>query len=220
MMGSGSVPMTTTNQILENAERLLDDALYLHAAGKGRSAAALAVIGLEQFGAFLEAETRASFPDASAVIGIFGSQANAHAKRQDALAANIMNFVLSSLVVTFLAERYVLETGARNADHFLEWAIKQKSVKITDEQKQRMRESKELRIASILLDMAQKNRLKSMREFGFYANSDQTFSQSTLNEFMDVVLQVRQIFVESRKWIMSETIGIAGINMSTEISSG
>ena len=77
--------MSTTGDLLSNAERLISDAEYLHAEGRARSAATLIVVALEQLGAFVEVLTREKYPEATVHMGIFGSNANAHAKRQDAL---------------------------------------------------------------------------------------------------------------------------------------
>ncbi|WP_457488976.1 hypothetical protein, partial [Tardiphaga sp. P5_C10] len=84
------------SNILTNAERLISDAEFMHAGKRSRSAATLIVIALEQLGAFVEALTRETYPDAGVHMGIFGDRANAHARRQDALAGHIMNYAFGA----------------------------------------------------------------------------------------------------------------------------
>jgi hypothetical protein len=96
--------MADTKEYIANAERLLSDAQHLHEQGRSRSAATLIVV-LEQMGEFVEALTRVSYPDAEVHMGIFGYKANAHAKRQDALAGHVMNYALSAFVIRTMAKR-------------------------------------------------------------------------------------------------------------------
>lgn len=58
---------------------------------------------------FVEALTKASYPNAEVHMGIFGAKANAHAKRQDALAGHVMNYAFGAFHTRTMAKRYVLE---------------------------------------------------------------------------------------------------------------
>jgi hypothetical protein len=76
--------MTSSTEILTNAERLISDAEYLCADGRRRSAATLIVHALEQMGEFVEVLTLEQYPNAEVRMGIF-DRPNKHAKRQDAV---------------------------------------------------------------------------------------------------------------------------------------
>jgi len=100
-----------SSDILGNAGRLLSDAQHLHEAGRSRSAATLVVTALEQLGAFVEALTTEKHRGAIAHIGIFGDRPNAHARRQDVLAAHVLNYALGQLVKQFAFEVFFRKTG-------------------------------------------------------------------------------------------------------------
>ena len=102
--------MITPTDLLANAERLISDAKHLLAGNRSRSAATLVVVALEQMGAFVEVFTKEQYPDASVHMGVFGKGANAHAKRQDALAAHVMNFAMGSFPVKAVIENTLLRT--------------------------------------------------------------------------------------------------------------
>src|SRR5215468_7867188 len=85
-----------TDDILANAERLLDDARALYDGGRTRSAATLVAHALEQLGAFAQAFTLEKYPDVTVRLGLFGDKPNAHARRQDALVAHVYHFAFGS----------------------------------------------------------------------------------------------------------------------------
>src|SRR5215469_1873833 len=97
--------------ILANAERLISDARHLHEVGRTRSAATLVVVALEEFGEFVEVATKEKFPKAVVHMGLFGGKANAHAKRQDALAAHVLNWTMGQLTNQFCWEIFAGKTG-------------------------------------------------------------------------------------------------------------
>ena len=70
------IQMASEN-ILENADRLISDARFMHEAGRSRSAATLVVVALEQMGSYVEELTRERYPNGVAHMGIFGDRANA-----------------------------------------------------------------------------------------------------------------------------------------------
>jgi AbiV family abortive infection protein len=106
----------TPNDILTNADRLIADAKYLHEDGRSRSAATLVVVALEQCGSFVEELAKEKFHEPIVHLGIFGKKANEHAKRQDALAAHLLNFTMTRLTQGFAFEQFFKQTGCGDTD--------------------------------------------------------------------------------------------------------
>ena len=205
--------MTKSGDILSNAERLISDAVHLHGEGRSRSAATLIVVALEQLGAFVEALTREKYPKAVLHIGIFGDRANAHAKRQDALAAHVLNFVMGQQSAYCLWERYFEETKSADCDPdtFLKWLLACGPIEFTPAQKERERNSPDVIAANALMQAVSTQRLKHLREYGLYENAARTFSDASVGEIIELAARVREIL--SRAPVLPETMGIAGINM-------
>src|SRR5690349_2757228 len=109
------------DDILANAERLISDAKHLHEVGRTRSAATLIVVALEELGEFVEAAAKEKYPEAVVHMGLFGDKANAHAKRQDALAAHVLNWKMGQLTNQFCWEIFVDKTGCGDSVKFLQW---------------------------------------------------------------------------------------------------
>jgi hypothetical protein len=203
--------MSQSADVLSNAERLISDAAHLHAEGRSRSAATLIVVALEQLGAFVEILTREKYPNAVLHIGIFGEKANAHAKRQDALAAHVLNFALGAQTVMCLAEKYYEETEGADPEGILEWAKTALSIEFSPAQKKRMKECPDVVVAYKLMDAVKTSHLKSLREYGLYEDTGVMFSDASVGEMIVLTAKVREIL--SRAPILSETMKIAGINM-------
>jgi hypothetical protein len=202
------------DRILANAERLIADARYLYGAGRGRSAATLIVVALEQFGSFIEELTKERYPNTTVHMGIFGDDANAHARRQDALAGHVLNYILGQFFISFLAETFYKKTGCGDAEKFMQWSVKAAApMDFTEEQKQRMKDSEEMKSASLLMQLVRDNRLKEIREFGFYENSKRRFSLAAIQQVMELAESVQKILVESRKAVVPHPMEMAGINM-------
>ena len=188
----------TPNAILENAERLVADARHLYDVGRGRSAATLAVGALEQFGSYIEELTKEKYPNAVLHLGIFGEKANAHGRRQDALAGHILNYALGSLTIPFLFEVFYAKTGCCDAEQFTQWLkFAPMPMEFTAEQKQRMKVSKEMKAASLLMQMVRENRLKELREFGLYEDSKFRFSTASIQQVVELAETVKDILIDS-----------------------
>jgi hypothetical protein len=203
--------MSKATDILSNAERLISDAAHMHAEGRSRSAATLIVVALEQLGAFVEALTKEKYPEAVLHIGIFGDRANAHAKRQDALAAHVLNFVLGEQMALCLAEKYVEETKGAGPEGFLKWPEGAPPFEFDPAQKDRMRKSPDVITGNALMQAVSTSRLKHLREYGLYENAARTFSDASVGQVIELAAQVRKIL--SRAPVLPETMQIAGINM-------
>jgi hypothetical protein len=204
----------TSDNILENADRLISDARFMHETGRSRSAATLAVVALEQMGSYVEELTREKYPDAVAHMGIFGDRANAHSKRQDALAAHVLNVAMGDLTIDFLWEIFLDKThGCCDGDKFLQWIQRSMPVEFTAEQKQRMKDSRELNAASLLMHLVRQDHLKKLREYGLYENSKFRFSTESIQKVIELAGQVRAILMRSAELVTSEPMKLAGINM-------
>jgi hypothetical protein len=203
--------MSTPGEILANAERLISDAEHLHAQGRARSAATLIVVALEQLGAFVEALTREKYPDAVVHMGIFGANANAHAKRQDALAAHVMNFAFGQFAVETLSERFVQE--GRDGEEFTSWLIRTQPYLLSEKQKLEQRQCPEIAAAHVLMHLVRTNRLKDLREFGLYENTDKKFTDDEIRQTIGLTSRVRQIL--SKSWVVPEVMQLKGVNLPT-----
>jgi hypothetical protein len=205
--------LSRSSDILSNAERLSSDAAYLHAAGRSRSAATLIVVALEQLGAFVEALTKETYPEAVAHIGIFGDRANAHAERQDALAAHLLNFVLGEQTSICLWEKYLEETKDTDLDpeRFLKWLLAKPSIEFDPAQKERTRKNPDVVAANTLMHVVSTNRLRHLREYGLYENATLKFSDTFVGNIIELTAQARVIL--ARAPVLPEAMQIAGINM-------
>jgi AbiV family abortive infection protein len=203
----------TPADLLTNAERLISDAEFLFKHGRVRSAATLVVVALEQMGAFVETSTKAEYPDAVVHMDIFGKNANAHAKRQDALAAHVMSFALGSFAIKIGTEDFILTHGrAASDDEFIEWMTKRhRKGGFTEKQKQEMREYPDLVVANTLLQALRINRLQQLREYGLYEDANKQFSDTAVAQVIDLAAKVREIL--TRSFMAPDVIQIAGINM-------
>lgn len=204
----------TPDDILANAERLIADARYLHSAGRSRSAATLIVVALEQFGSFVEELAREKYPNALVHMGIFGDKANAHAKRQDALAGHVYSFTLGQITLKFAFETFYKKTGCCDPEKLAQWFCKNgRPPGFTEEQKQRMKDNKEMKAATLLMKIVREGRLKNLREYGLYENSEFRYSTAAIEQVIDLTAIVRDILIESRDDVMPEPMQMAGINM-------
>jgi hypothetical protein len=203
--------MASANDFLVNAERLISDAEYLIADSRARSAATLTVVALEQMGAFVEALTIETYPDAKVHMGIFGSNANLHAKRQDALAGHVFNFVRAQSTSRILAEAYIAEHGSMNPDKFVPWMLQNQPYSLTEKQQEQERECPDIAAGNVLMHFTRTNVLKDLREYGFYENTNREFSDALIRQTMDLAKKVRAIL--SKSWVVSEPLQLAGVNL-------
>jgi AbiV family abortive infection protein len=197
------------SDILANAERLISDAKFLHENGRSRSAATLIVIALEQLGSYVEALTRETYPDAILYMGIFGKNANAHARRQDALVSHVMNYAFGHFLTTILSRRFVLE---RSADEDpLDWLIRTTPHRISDEEKKQRRECPNIAAAQLLMHLVRTNQLKELREYGQYENTENQFCEAAIMQVLDLAARVREMLADS--WVVPEAFGLRGVNI-------
>lgn len=197
------------SDILANAERLISDANFLHENGRSRSAATLIVVALEQFGSYVEALTKETYPDAILHMGIFGKSKNLHATRQDALAAHIMNYAFGQFLTTILARRFVLER--RIDEDPLDWLIRTSPHRLSDEEKKQQRECPNLAAAQLLMHLVRTSQLKELREYGHYENTTYQFSEAVLRQVLDLAARVREMLRDS--WVVPEAYGFRGVNI-------
>jgi hypothetical protein len=173
--------MMSPDSILENADRLISDARFMHEAGRSRSAATLIVAALEQMGSYVEELTRAKYPDAVVHMGIFGDSVNAHGRRQDALAGHVVSVAMGDLTTDFLWEIFLDKThGCCDREKFLQWLQKSVPIEFRPEQKQRMKDSPELKAASFLMHLVRQDHLKKLRNTGYTRTAN---SSSRQNQF-------------------------------------
>jgi hypothetical protein len=202
------------DDILANADRLTSDARFLHEAGRSRSAATLIVAALEQMGSFVEEVTREKYSDAVVHMGIFGGRPNAHGMRQDALAAHVLNAVMGNLTNEFCWEIFLDRTnGCGDSARFLQWLMKSVPIEFREDQKQRMKDSPELKAASLLMHLVRRGHLQKLREYGLYENSRFRFSPESVQKIIGLAEKVREVLVRSRELVTPEPIGLAGVNM-------
>jgi hypothetical protein len=203
-----------TDDILANAERLLDDARYLYDDGRARSAATLVVVALEQLGAFVEAFTHEKYPDVAVSLGLFGHKPNAHAKRQDALAAHVLHCglaVAGSIACWAFAEQMEgtnldyeqYEEWRKNRLHDFkenldEWLVNVRDLMFTDAQRKVMNEHPYMKAANLLLGLARMNRLQQLREFGLYENVETKFSDEAVRQVLELASVVHVMLKQSR----------------------
>jgi hypothetical protein len=207
----------TSDSVLENADRLISDARFMHEAGRSRSAATLVVVALEQMGSYVEELTREKFPDAVLHMGIFGYSANAHSRRQDALAAHVLNVAMGDLTNEFLCEIFLDKThGCCDRDRFLRWLEKSVPIAFRADQKQRMKDSPELKAASLLMHLVRQDHLKKLREYGLYENSKFGFTPESIQKVIELAGQVRTVLVRSPGLVVPEPMALAGVNMPND----
>jgi hypothetical protein len=87
----------------------------------------------------------------------------------------------------------------------------------SDEQKERMKSSKEIQSASFLMHFVREGQLRHLREFGLYENSELRFSPAAIQQVIEIAETVREILVRSRNVIVPEPISLAGVNMPAGI---
>jgi hypothetical protein len=202
------------DSILENADRLISDARFMHEAGRSRSAATLIVVALEQMGSYVEELTGEKYPDAVVHMGIFGDSTNAHSRRQDALAGHVVSVAMGDLTTDFLWEIFLDKThGCCDREKFLQCLRKSVPIEFRPEQKQRMKESPELKAASLLMHLVRQGHLKKLREYGLYENSKFQFTSESIQKVIELAGQVRAILVRSPELVTPEPLQWAGINM-------
>ncbi len=165
-------------------------------------------------GSYVEELTWEKYPDAVVHMGIFGGRATAHNRRQDALAAHVLNVAMGDLTNVFLWEIFIEKTrGCGDRDKFLQWLRKSVPIAFRAEQKRRMKDSAELRAASLLMHLVRQDHLKKLREYGLYANSKFAFSTESIQKVIELAEQVRAILVRSPELVTPEPMGLPGINM-------
>jgi hypothetical protein len=203
--------MAEPKRYLTNAERLLSDAEYLHGQERTRTAATLIVSALEQMGEFVEALTKVSYPGAEVHMGIFGDKANAHAKRQDALAGHVMNYAFSAFFIRTMAKRYAVECPKSPAEDFVGWLIRTQHQALNEAEMADQKSCPDIKAAHILMHFVRSNILKDLREYGLYENNNRTFSNEEIEQTMVLASQVRAMLEKS--WVTSEPFKLAGVNM-------
>jgi hypothetical protein len=179
--------------------------------GRTRSAATLIVVALEQMGAFVEALTRQTYPDAEIQMGIFGARANGHAKRQDALAGHVFNFAMGQFMARAFAEGYIAEHGSFNADDLVPWLLRTKNYSLTEQQQLDQRRCSDIATAHLLLHFTRTNVLKDLRDYGLYEDVTRTFSEAEITQTIELAAKVRIILEKS--YVVPEPPKIVGINM-------
>ena len=148
-------------------------------------------------------------------MGLFGDKANAHAKRQDALAAHVFNWAMGRLGDQFCWELFVEKTGCGDTKQFLQWLQTTAPIEFKEEQKQRMRKDHELQMAGLLLRLTKENRLRDLREYGLYENSKSRFSDSAIKQAIELADVVRQMLLKSREEIASQPMEVLDWNWLT-----
>ncbi|MTV12501.1 MULTISPECIES: hypothetical protein [Bradyrhizobium] len=201
--------MADTVGYLANAERLLSDAECLHTAGRSRSASTLIVVALEQMGEFVEALTRQTYPDADVHMGIFGAKANAHAKRQDALAGHVMNYAFGAYAGRIMAKRLAVDGVAE--ENVVEYMLRTQPHHFTDEEQALQGSCPDIEAAQRLMHYVRSNMLRDLREFGLYENNNRTFSTDEIAHMLELASRVRGIL--RRSWVTPEPFGLVGVNI-------
>lgn len=208
--------MTEPKQYLRNAERLVSDAKHLYDQGRVRSAATLVVVALEQMGQFVEVLTRVSYPDASVHMGIFGDKANAHAKRQDALAGHVMNYAFGAFFTRIMAKRFAQQGSGKPAEDLVTWLMRTQPHELTDEEQLDQRSCPDIAAAHMLLHFARTNTLKDLREYGLYESNNRTFSDDEVERTIDLAWRVRGMLEKS--WVIPEPFQLIGVNLPKDIT--
>ena len=142
--------------------------------------------------------TKEKYPDAIVHIGIFGKKANAHAKRQDIIAGHVFNFAVGRLTTQFAFEIFCRKTGCGDTERFISWLASATPLEFTEEQKQRMKADKHVQAAALLMQFVREGRLKVLREFGLYEDSEARFSSAAVQQVIELAETVKDILVESR----------------------
>ena len=202
-----------TDDILANAERLLDDARALYDGGRTRSAATLVVHALEQLGAFAQACTREKYPDVTVSSGLFGNKRSAHARRQDALVTQVCYLANGSASSFLVHWTFAEETAGskfdweqyeewcrnhhRDDEKFSEWLGNGRRFKYSDAQMKVVNEHPWTKAANSLLDLAHKNQLEQLRDFGLYLNV-QKFSDEAIGQVLELAAVVHDMLKRSR----------------------
>lgn len=203
------------SNILTNAERLISDAEFMHASNRSRSAATLIVVALEQLGAFVEALTKETYPDAEVHMGIFGDRANAHAKRQDALAGHVMNYAFGSFHNRTMGKRYAIEYKNKPSEDFTTWLLLKKPFNLTEEEQADQRSCPDIKAAHILMHFVRTNVLKDLREYGLYEHNARTFTENEIEQTIKLAARVRAMLEKS--WVIPRPFELAGVNMAEGI---
>ena len=125
-----------------------------------------------------------------------------------------MNVAMGDLSNQFLWEIFLDKTrGCGDGQKFLQWLQKCVPIEFRDEQKQRMKDSPEMKAASFLMHLVRQDHLKKLREYGSYENSKFGFSRESIERVIDLAQQVRRILMRSPELVTSEPMGVAGVNM-------
>jgi hypothetical protein len=202
--------------ILANADRLLSDAQHLCDVGRHRAAATPIVVALEQLGQYVQVLTTNKYPWAVAHIGIFDRN-NAHSRRQDALAAHVMNFAQGQVLLAVTIEGFLIKTGCADPDRYWRWIKNTVPIHFTEEQKGRWQADADVRTANVLFEAVRQNRLKMLREFGMYEDAPMKFSDATILQYLNLAHRVREILNRSKDYVTPQPMEIAGINMPVGI---
>lgn len=70
-----------------------------------------------------------------------------------------------------------------------------------------------MQAASLLMQLVREERLKEIREFGLYDNTEARFSTAAIEKVIDLTDIVRGILIESRNDITPKPLKMAGVNM-------
>jgi hypothetical protein len=147
-------------------------------------------------------------------MGLFGEKPVAHARRQDVLVGHVLNYAMCQFMMKVFVQNYVAENRTANLDNLLTWISKKGQLDLTDEQQQAQREDRDIAIAHHLMRVTRSNALKELREYGFYENTNRTFSDDEIKETIELAVKVRAILTKS--FVTSTPMKLAGVNMPND----
>jgi hypothetical protein len=127
-----------------------------------------------------------------------------------------MNYALSSFALRTLAKRFVVECPNGPADEFTGWIIKTHPLAFTESEQADQRSCPNLKTANIHMRFVRSNILKELREYGLYEDNARTFSETEIEETIELASNVRAILEKS--WVSPEPLQLAGVNMPEGIN--
>jgi hypothetical protein len=132
-------------------------------------------------------------------MGLFGDKANAHSTRQDALAAHVFGWKMGNYAEQFTAEIFTRRTmGCCDIDQYHRWLTRSTPISFSTEQKDRMRDDRELSAAGFLMRLTRQNRLRDLREFGTYQDSNCRFSDAAVHQVIELAGAISKMVETSR----------------------
>jgi len=148
-------------------------------------------------------------------LGLFGDKPNAHARRQDALVAHVYH-IAGGAAMNYLARWIFAEETAGSkfdfeqfeewwnnnpeldVEKFYEWLGDGRKFKFSDAQMKVVNEHPWIKAGNSLLDLARKNRLQQLREFGLYENVGAKFSDEVIGQVLELSAAVHVLLKQSR----------------------